>query len=193
MFENEIFVPIFGWEEYYQVSNLGRIKSLQRTVLVKRSPNNFYRNKKEIFIKIHFCKTNGYKMVCLQVENKMKNYLLHRLIASAFVPNPNKYDFVNHIDGNKLNNSILNLEWCTKSQNTYHAFRNGLNDKAIASAKARRGELASCVKLTEKDVVSLRSDWASGSYTHKQLGIKYGIGPTSSASIIQRRSWKHVK
>ena len=68
----------------------------------------------------------GYHEVLLTENGKSKWYLTHRLVASTYIPNPQNYQFVNHIDGNKLNNNINNLEWCTRSYNTKHAFETGL-------------------------------------------------------------------
>jgi len=70
--------------------------------------------------------TSKYKMVCLSPSRKSKNFYVHRLIAEAFIPNPNEYPEVNHIDGNPSNNRINNLEWCTAKQNTIHAYSTGL-------------------------------------------------------------------
>ena len=68
----------------------------------------------------------GYKEVLFSENGKATNYLAHRLIAKTFVPNPDNLDYVNHKDGNKLNNSADNLEWCTRSYNTKHSFTHGL-------------------------------------------------------------------
>lgn len=68
----------------------------------------------------------GYHEVLLSENGKTKNYLVHRLIAKTFIKNPDNKPFVNHKDGNKLNNSIENLEWCTRSENTTHSYKNGL-------------------------------------------------------------------
>lgn len=68
----------------------------------------------------------GYKEVMFSENGKCTNYLAHRLIAKTFVPNPDNLDYVNHKDGNKLNNSADNLEWCTRSYNTKHSFAHGL-------------------------------------------------------------------
>ncbi len=72
---------------------------------------------------------NGYRFVSLSIDNKSKNYLVHRIVAQAFIPNPNSLPIVNHIDGNKLNNHKENLEWVTNRQNTQHAYKNGLVSK----------------------------------------------------------------
>ena len=70
--------------------------------------------------------SNGYRFVALTKNGESHNYLIHRLVAGAFVPNPNNYPCVNHKDGNKLNNDASNLEWCTQAQNLRHAVSIGL-------------------------------------------------------------------
>lgn len=74
--------------------------------------------------------TNGYVRVRLQKNGERHNYALHRLVAETFIPNPNQYPEVNHIDGNKLNNHVSNLEWCTRSQNMKHVWATGLRKKS---------------------------------------------------------------
>lgn len=105
----EIWKDIPGFEGLYQVSNLGRIKSFRKS-------NKFFGQKE------HFLKptpnTTGYGVVALYRGPKDKEkFLVHRLVAMAFIPNPNNFDSVNHLDENKSNNAAENLEWCTISYN----------------------------------------------------------------------------
>lgn len=100
----------------YQVSNLGRIKSLP-----KKTNNQF--NMKEIILK-PIKQNNGYYLV----NTKGKVWSVHRIVASIFIPNPNKLPQVNHIDGNKANNCVDNLEWCTCKDNINHAYKIGLKN-----------------------------------------------------------------
>ena len=111
---NEIFKDIKNYEGLYQVSNLGNIKSLN------------YRNKNIEHFLSQGVNQFGYKFVVLCKDNKQKNFRVHRLVASAFIPNPNNYKIVNHKDGDKQNNSYDNLEWCTYSENLTHAYETGL-------------------------------------------------------------------
>lgn len=97
----EIWKDIEGYEGLYQVSNLGRVKSLRRNIILK--------------IKIE---RNGYEKVVLTVNSIHKDYYIHRLVATAFISNPDNLPQVNHKDENKTNNCVDNLEWCTPKYNT---------------------------------------------------------------------------
>lgn len=107
---SEIWKDIKNYENKYQVSNSGRIKSLKKDIILKPS--------------VHY---KGYLEVKLYKNNSSKVFKIHRLVASAFIPNPENKPQVNHIDGNKQNNCVDNLEWNTQSENQLHAFRNKLN------------------------------------------------------------------
>lgn len=104
----EIWKDIKEYEGLYQVSNLGKVKSLKRNKII--TPKLIH----------------SYFSVILYNKKNYKNFRIHRLVAQAFIPNPNNYPQVNHIDGNKLNNSVNNLEWCTQSHNMKEAYRIGL-------------------------------------------------------------------
>lgn len=107
---NEIWKPIKGYEGKYEVSNLGRVKSL------KDSRGNY----REKILKTPPGK-NGYLYVCLSLNNKHKGFTIHQLVAKAFIQNPNNFPEVNHIDENKENNSVDNLEFCTAKYNTRYS------------------------------------------------------------------------
>lgn len=120
----ELWKDIRGFENY-QISNFGRIKSKERVVT---NTNGSYL-KPEKIIKTHVMKV-GYLAVVLRDEEQKKHLLkIHRLVAEAFIPNPHNLPQVNHVDGNKANSRVGNLEWCTARQNTQHAIANGLRKK----------------------------------------------------------------
>lgn len=111
--EKEIWKDIEGYEGYYQVSNLGRVRSLDRTIESEhRSPQFMKGNIKKVIRR-----DDGYEYVVLYRDNKGKNKYVHRLVAKAFVPNPNKLPIINHIDENPSNNLPSNLEWCDHQYN----------------------------------------------------------------------------
>lgn len=116
----EIWKDIKGYEGLYQVSNCGRVKSLR----------NRSNHKEEIIMKQSI--VMGYSVISLCKESISKMYKIHRLVANAFIKNPNGKPQVNHKDGNKQNNNAENLEWVTAKENTIHAYKNGL-------AHAQRG------------------------------------------------------
>lgn len=109
----------------YQISNLGNVRSL------------FYWNGKKYVkrdipkILIKSVSTTGYEKVKIRINGIKKDHKVHRLVAEAFLPKVEGKDFVNHIDGNKTNNMLLNLEWCTRSENMKHAYSNGLIHRTI--------------------------------------------------------------
>lgn len=103
--QEEIYlpVPIEEYKDKYLVSNTGNIKSTVNNKIMKS------------------CDRNGYKSVGLSYESKTKNFMIHRLVAITFLDNPMNFKFVNHKDGYKSNNNVLNLEWCTSSENVIHS------------------------------------------------------------------------
>ena len=106
---SEIWKDIEGYESLYQVSNLGRVKSLARNT------GNQYANADRI-LKQKVCKT-GYMSVGLVKDKRQKHFFVHRLVAMAFIPNPDNLPQVNHKDEDKTNNCVENLEWCTIQHN----------------------------------------------------------------------------
>ena len=118
----ELWKDIPGYESHYQVSNLGRIRSLDRVIAQK---NGVIKNLKGL-VKSPVLNDNGYFTINLYKSGKAKCVKIHREIAIAFIERDSKYNCVNHKDGVKTNNSIDNLEWCNHSENNQHAFDIGL-------------------------------------------------------------------
>lgn len=116
----EIWKDIKNYEGIYQVSNLGRVRSLTRKV---KTFYGFRTTKGQLLKPL---KTNrNYFRVDLKQNQKDKYVSIHRLVAEAFIPNPNNYPVINHIDGDTSNNKANNLEWCTQSHNIKEAYRVG--------------------------------------------------------------------
>lgn len=116
---------IEGYEGLYQVSNLGRVKSLKsqygyRKIILKPRKNKY-----------------GYFHLQLHNKGNIKDCTIHRLVAQAFIPNPNNYPQINHKDENKLNNNVSNLEWCTAKYNTNYGTRNQRSSKSNKGKKRK--------------------------------------------------------
>lgn len=105
----EIWKKVKGWEDLYEVSNTGKVRSIRTGKLRVFDINN--------------C---GYERIVFYNGEYKERIFVHRLVAETFIPNPQNKPQVNHIDGNKSNNSVENLEWCTQMENEIHAIKNGL-------------------------------------------------------------------
>lgn len=132
--EGEVWRDIKDYDGLYQVSSMGRVKTLERIVNTQFG----YRHHKEQIISFYFDK-DGYCRVTLCKNGKDTHALIHRLVCNAFVGNPNNLPEVNHINGVKDDNRIENLEWCTRSENEQHAYDTGL-------AKGQKGHLRPMAK-----------------------------------------------
>ena len=150
--DKEIWKDIKGYEGVYQVSNFGRIKSIVKYKKLMLSSEN----------------ENGYLRVCLIDKNKKKRtILIHRLVAKTFIPNPKNKEQVNHIDGNKYNNCVENLEWCTQSENMQHAFKNNL----ITREKGEKNHRAKSVNQYTLEGNFIRK-WDCIEDVTRELGIR---------------------
>ena len=124
----EVWADIQGFEGYYQVSNLGRVRSLPRTVKMHRAGKTYDMHHNGRILR-QSVRKDGYLLVQIFKDSKYFTCVVHRLVAKAFLDNPLNLPEVNHIDGDKKNNKVSNLEWCTRSRNIKHAFEHGLIDK----------------------------------------------------------------
>jgi hypothetical protein len=130
----ETWRDVVGYEGYYQVSNTGKVKSISRNIwngkgYIKSSGKLLKQGTNQ----------KGYPIVYLSKNSKSKTITVHRLVAKAFIENPSDKPQVNHIDGNKKNNNVSNLEWCSNQENQLHAVINKLNDHSTyKSGKAER-------------------------------------------------------
>ena len=120
--QKEIWIHIGGYEDLYQVSNLGNVRKPKKII---QNKNGSYSIKNSIEVR-QVEDSYGYLRVTLTKNGKSKQAKVHRLVSEAFIPNPDNKEHINHIDGDKWNNNMLNLEWCTSKENTQHAYASGL-------------------------------------------------------------------
>ncbi len=152
----EIWKNIIGYEGLYQVSNYGRIKSLKRTINLK---NNYSKRKNILKTFIN----HGYIQIGLCKNGKCVTKKVHRIVAEAFITNPYNKPCVNHIDGNKENNCVNNLEWCSYKENSIHYVKNFSKDR-YSNIKSK--------KVYQYDINNtFIREWKSVQEIHKELNI----------------------
>ena len=140
----EIWKDIESYEGLYQISNLGNVKSVER--IVKRGTN--FKPVRERVLSVG--DKDGYKHVILSKNGKPKTGWVHRLVAEAFLSNPDKLPVVNHKDENPSNNCVENLEWCTNYENAHHAIENGLWENVFkASTKTNEARKIKCKAVSK--------------------------------------------
>lgn len=172
----EIWKDVEGYEGLYQVSNLGKVRSIDREVKTSTG----FRKYKGMVLKQRIVKEYLYVNFGTRSTHRV-----HRLIAKAFVPNPDNLPEVNHIDGNKLNNNIDNLEWCTSKENINHSWGKGLS-------KSRKGEKTNLSKLKEGDVLEIRRLHKTKKYKLRQLGAMFNVSEGCVSMIVNKLTWKHI-
>lgn len=168
----EEFRDVVGLEDLFSVSSSGRLFSKRSNKLLKLNDMNGYL--------AHVTKIGGRK-------GFYKVLKIHQLVSKAFIPNPENKPFINHIDGNKYNNSVDNLEWCTQKENIQHAFKTGL-------AVAKVGENQPMSKLTDEIVLFCRENYIP---RHKEFGLralarKCGVDHHRMFDAINSNKWKHI-
>ena len=145
MEEKEIWRAIKGYEGLYEVSNMGRIKSVERTARCGLN-GGCYRTVSEKILKADIS-SNGYLLIGLSKGGKVNRYSIHRLVAEAFIPNIDNLPCINHIDENKENNCVENLEWVTYKENNNHGTH---NEKLSEKLRGRKQSEESNKKRAEK-------------------------------------------
>lgn len=156
-----------GYEGLYAVTTDGRVWSYSKKDYLKTQLSY-----------------NGYVWLKLSLNGKSKTKRVHRLVAATYIPNPQAKPCVNHLDGNKKNNDLSNLEWVTNQENTDHAKANNLFNVA-------RGEKAGPSKLRDKDVIAIRLKHKQGRSVGS-LAWEYNLVHNGIKGIITGRTWKHL-
>jgi hypothetical protein len=166
----KMWKDIPGYEGIYQASTLGEI-----------STHSYGKTR----LRILSADKRGYFHLALSKNGKMKNYFVHRIVALTFLPNddPLNKTQVNHIDGNKSNNSTSNLEWCSRTENKEHAVRNGL----VAWGERNRNNV-----LTQEQVSEIRHLLKEG-FTYNKLAEMFGVQQPCIYKIATNRIWKRLE
>ena len=159
--------PIKDFEDVYAITDKGEVVNLNTG-----NKTFGYLNKKGYLV-FDFRRRGG------------KTVPIHRLVAKAFIPNPNNLPQVNHIDGNKTNNKLENLEWCTNGQNQKHAFANGLQKGNFQHHNS---------KLTQEEVIYIKNNYKYGclGYGIRSLAKKFNVCDSTIKQIIRGQSYKDI-
>lgn len=167
--DNEEWRPVVGFEGWYEVSDLGRVRSLHRDPphIMRPCPND-----------------NGYYHFGASMPGKKKTLRVHQAVAKAFIANPLGLPDVNHLDMNKANNAASNLEWANDHSNQAHATANKVYSP-IFNPKRQH-------KLKAEQVAELRAIYARGGITYRALGKRFGIDGGTVRKIVLRVVWREV-
>jgi len=159
----EIWKDVIDYEGIYQVSNMGRVKSLSRKRLINKKMNSYHILPEKIMV-IKSDK-NGYCHLTLCKNNKRKTYWLHRIVLKNFVNNLNNLPQINHINGNKSDNRVENLEWCTSKHNYHESVRIGIRNVKPRKPYKNSKKLA---QIKDNQIVKI---FDSRAIAIKELGI----------------------
>jgi len=175
----EEWAAIEGFEGLYEISDLGRVRSIDRIQINSKGIQR--RDKGRILTLVD--RGNDYLFVSLSKNNKKHNFSVHTGVAQAFIPNPENRPQVNHKDGDKRNNVKTNLEWATAQENSIHAFENNLRISV-------KGESHGGNKLTEMQVLEIRR--MSTNSSHQSIADMFDVSRSAVSKIVRRDMWKHI-
>lgn len=152
---------------FYEISNLGRIRNARTKRILKQNSNY-----------------KGYNLYVgtLGSKKRVKGIVIHRAVAETFIPNPENKPQVNHIDGNKGNNCVSNLEWVTAKENMSHAIKTGLQNNS--------GEHNGNAKLTQQQVEEIRKIRKEKNISYRKLAEKYKVSHCTIIQICKNRYYK---
>lgn len=160
----EVWKDIDGYGGLYKISSLGRVKSYHNKPKLRKLADSVH----------------GYKIISLYKDGVGTNFAVHRLVASAFISNPENKPYINHKDGIKHNNTVENLEWCTQYENMKHASETGL---------LPLGEYHCNSKLTEVEVLQICDLLDNTKLSQKEIAIEFSIHPVTVTQINTGKIW----
>lgn len=169
----EVWKDVQGYEHLFKVSNLGNVFSKRSNKILKQHS-----------------RSDGRKTVATRIGGRLGEtvcFKVHRLVATAFIDNPEDKPFVNHIDGDPSNNRLDNLEWATSSENVLHAFKTGLNTPS-------RGEDNVQAKLDNDIVVFIRENYIprDREFGARALSRKFSVSKETVRNVLLNKTWSHV-
>lgn len=176
--ENEIWKPVKGYENLYEVSNNGAVKTLPRTIEVSCHKNFTRLHPISAKLKIPRIGKNGYMTVALIRENKTYNTYLHRIIGEAFIKKPDGSNVINHKNGIKTDNRLDNLEWVTSSINNQHAIDTRLRKPAKA-----------CI---DESIALKINEMKAQKYSNEKVAKILGLSEYSVAQFANGKSYKYL-
>lgn len=176
---------VSGWEGKYKVSDRGDVLSVSRIILSKDhndKPTKAIVDEKILKSKIE---KTGYVSVTVKDRDRRMTFRVHKLVAQAFIPNPENKPQINHINGIKTDNRVENLEWCTQVENAKHAVATGLNTPTIGTRHWNH-------KHSEEDALLVKTEYEGG-MSRKQISKKYGYEYVFVYNVTSGQRWKHIK
>lgn len=174
------WVDIPNFESYYQINQLGQVRSKER-IVSRKVGKDYIRPSKKLTPTLK--KTNGYYVINFTINGKSKQQYIHRLLALTFLDNPNNYQFINHKNGIKTDNSLKNLEWCTNKQNCIHASKNNLIPK---------GQNKYNSKLKDYQVRIIKKRLKNGE-SCANICKDFNVSNKVISEIKKGKNWKHIK
>lgn len=173
----EVWKEIEEFEGYYLISNFGRVFSTSKLRSVNFEKGKSQRLGRNLILSPYKTK-NGYLQISFKLYPINKKRYIHRLVAKAFISNPDNKKQINHLDGNKSNNRVENLEWCTNQENRNHAVKNFLQ-KTL---------------LNKKQVLEIRSKFIPRKYPAIKLAKEYGVSKSCIQGVLYNltKTWENI-
>lgn len=173
----EIWKDIPNLKGWYQVSSKGRIRSFRKANGIDGKRNNPINMNGAV-------DSYGYRVITITTNGHKTTKKLHRLVANTFIPNHKNKPQINHINGNRDDNMVSNLEWCTQSENMQHSYKDLEREPVIGNNI-----------LNEKDVREIRRHASQRGrfYGKEELANKYNVSKGTIQAVVNGRTWKHVK
>jgi hypothetical protein len=175
--ETEIWLPVVGYEGLYEVSNFGRVKNLNKLAKTNGGGVRCYTEK---ILRLQK-RSAGYAQVGLRKSKRQTSKLVHRLVAAAFIPNPENKPCVNHKNSNRFDNRVENLEWCTPAENLQHAIDCG-------NLKLRGADHGNSI-LDEEKVREMRRLRNECGMTNRAIAKRFGIREDTASLAIRGKTW----